>query len=381
MAGSHVVFYISGHGFGHASRQIEIINALIAADPSVTVHVRTSVAAWLFDRTVRGPFVRELRETDTGMLQIDSLSLDVNASIERAASFHATLEERAESEARFLTSIGARLVVADVPPLAFEAAHRANIPSIAITNFTWDWIYEHYTEEIRAAPWLPDRIRQAHSLADAAWRLPMHGGFQGFKTVTDLPFVARHARHDPRIVRERLGLPLDRPAVLLSFSGYGARALDPERVSASGRHVVVATHGYSDGGKLTNQSLDPRATTDDDVVYRLSEPALYAAGLRYEDLVAAVDVVATKPGYGIIAECVANNTAILYTSRGRFAEYEVLVAAMPRFSRCQFLDQKVLQQGGWDDLIDGAISQPEPLEKPATNGAAVAATSILAYRT
>ena len=30
----------------------------------------------------------------------------------------------------------------------------------------------------------------------------------------------------------------------------------------------------------------------------------------------------TKPGYGIISECVANGTAILYTSRGRFAEYE-----------------------------------------------------------
>ena len=30
----------------------------------------------------------------------------------------------------------------------------------------------------------------------------------------------------------------------------------------------------------------------------------------------AADVVVTKPGYGIISECIANDTAILYTSRG-----------------------------------------------------------------
>ena len=40
MAG--VSFYISGHGFGHASRQIEIINALGEASPSTTILIRTS---------------------------------------------------------------------------------------------------------------------------------------------------------------------------------------------------------------------------------------------------------------------------------------------------------------------------------------------------
>ena len=47
----------------------------------------------------------------------------------------------------------------------------------------------------------------------------------------------------------------------------------------------------------------------------------------------AADVVVTKPGYGIIAECLANDTALLYTVRGHFIEYDVLVAAMPRFLR------------------------------------------------
>ena len=57
----------------------------------------------------------------------------------------------------------------------------------------------------------------------------------------------------------------------------------------------------------------------------VEERAFIDSGFRYEDLVAAVDVVVTKPGYGIIAECIAAGTPMLYTSRGDFREYDLLV--------------------------------------------------------
>ena len=42
----------------------------------------------------------------------------------------------------------------------------------------------------------------------------------------------------------------------------------------------------------------------------VNEEAMYDAGVRYEDLVGAAEAVVTKPGYGIISECIANDTAI-----------------------------------------------------------------------
>ena len=62
----------------------------------------------------------------------------------------------------------------------------------------------------------------------------------------------------------------------------------------------------------------------------LSPGSTLPAGLAYQDVVAAADLVITKPGYGIVSECVANGTPLLYTSRGRFVEYDVFVAEMPR---------------------------------------------------
>ncbi|MBP1604413.1 MAG: hypothetical protein H6Q09_1585, partial [Acidobacteria bacterium] len=50
-----LVFFISGHGFGHASRDIEVINAVRALAPDARVIVRTAASRWLFDLTLRTP--------------------------------------------------------------------------------------------------------------------------------------------------------------------------------------------------------------------------------------------------------------------------------------------------------------------------------------
>lgn len=365
MTAPGVAFYVSGHGFGHASRQIEIINALGAASPGTPILIRTSAPRWLFERTLRVPVTLISGEIDTGVVQIDSLHLDAPETIRRADAFYQTLDERARAEARLLHDHRIGCVVADAPPLGCAAAHAAGIESIVVSNFTWDWIYDGYGDELRAAPALRDRLRQTYALAAAGWRLPMYGGFETISPLLDLPFVARHARHSREEVRHVCELPPDRPIALLSFGGYGVRDLDLESLDCRDAVTVLLTHDGSFHDPLP------------DGVAMLAEPDLYGSGLRYEDLVAAVDVVITKPGYGIISECVANRTALLYTSRGRFVEYDVLVREMPRYLRCGYLDHHELFAGRWRAALKALLASPEPPEHPPTNGAEVAARMLL----
>ena len=185
-----VVFYISGHGFGHASRQIEIITALTALRPETPVAIRTNAPRWLFDRALTRPFKFTVFEPDTGVTQVDSLRVNASATIARAWDFHRTLEHKVRDEARLLADHGAALVVGDIPPLAFAAAAAADVPGIGVSNFTWDWIYEHYGDLVATTPDLLPRLRAAYSLGDVALRLPMAGGFQTFRRVVDVPLVA-----------------------------------------------------------------------------------------------------------------------------------------------------------------------------------------------
>lgn len=343
-----IAFYISSHGFGHASRSIEVINAVLDRQPGVRVIIRSAVAPWLVSRTARPGVTLEPVETDTGVVQLDSLNLDEAATLARARQFMATFPERVAAEVAWLRQAGTSVVVADTPALGIAAAHAAGVPGIALGNFTWDWIYSGYAGSAD----LVDPIGEVYRHTTLALRLPMWGGFATMPAVLDMPFVARRSSRDPAEVRSLLGLPAGERLALVSFGGYGVDGLNV----AALRQLA----GY-------------RALLPGDV----DESAMYARGLRYEDLVRAVDIVVSKPGYGIVSECLANDTALLYTSRGHFVEYDVLVAAMPQVLRTAYINQADLLAGQWRRHLDALLSQPAPPEHPATNGAEEAALRIL----
>jgi hypothetical protein len=360
---SPVFFYISGHGFGHAVRQIAIIKALLRSTAGrVRVVVRTSAPAWLFARTLGDSFTLLPGETDTGAVQVDGLRLDEEATIRKATAFYRTLPHRVAAEAAILRSHGAALVVADAPPLACAAAAAAGVPAVVCSNFTWDWIYQPYVASAPSADSLLSAIRLAYTGA-AGWRLPMHGGFDTVDPIVDVPLVARHARADRSIdeLRGALGLPTAVPLALVSFGGYGANDLPLDRLDCFPDWGVVLTVPQPDS---------PLEIAGIEVV---SEELIYSRGLQYEDLVRAVDVVVTKPGYGIVSDCAANNTAVLYTSRGRFAEYDVLVREMPRWVRSTFITQQDLLDGRWKTRLDALHAMPAVRQQPPTDGAAVVA--------
>jgi len=376
MAAPLVVFYVSGHGFGHASRDIEVINALHRLAPAVRVAVRTSAPRWLFDLTLAAPVAWMPAECDTGIVQIDSLRLDVDATLRRADAFHASLPARARAEAALLDELGAALVVGDIPPLAFAAAAASGLPSIALGNFTWDWIYGGY-EEIRDHPNLLPAIANAYAAATSALRLPLGGGFEPFERVERVPFIARRSKRSRDEVRRAFDLPADARLVLASFGGYGLRDIDVARLGSIAGWDVVVTSNVQASRRASDAGVDRLAQAGwPPALHYVDERDIYAAGFRYEDIVTAVDVVATKPGYGIIAECIANGAAMLYTSRGRFVEYDVMVREMPRYLRCEFIANEDLYAGRWEQPLAALMAQPSAPESPRVDGAEVVAEMI-----
>jgi L-arabinokinase len=279
------------------------------------------------------------------------------------------------------------VAVGDIPPVAAAAALAAGIPSVAIGNFTWDWIYESYSDQ--APSELACDIRALYRLATIVLRLPMTGGFAGLESITrDIPFIARHSQRTRDDVRRALGLPPragDKPLVLVSFGGHGVAGLDTTQLDTLTDYTIATTDSQAfaasreryGGARHRAEPVSDHATKPATSLLSISEQQLHDDGLRYEDLVCAADVVVTKPGYGIISEAIANGTALLYTSRGHFAEYDVLVREMPRYLRVEFIEQTQLRNGDWSAALKRLLSQAAPPEKPALNGAEVAAGEIL----
>jgi L-arabinokinase len=205
-----------------------------------------------------------------------------------------------------------------------------------------------------------------------ALRLPMSGGFESFSNVKDIPFIARHASMTREDVCKRLKLPADKPIVLVSFGGYGLSGLETESLGKSKKYTYVSATSVPLSRARKEQPAERKGA-----YISVNEEAMYDSGVRYEDLVGASEVIVSKPGYGIVSECIANEKALLYTSRGHFPEYDVLVEEAPKLLRTAFISQDDLFGGRWEPYLDKLRAQPKPKKKVETNGADVAAEILL----
>jgi L-arabinokinase len=303
---------------------------------------------------------------DTGIVQTNSVTHDDDATTAAAVDFYTTFDERADREADALRADDVGAIVVDIAPLGLAVAARLGVPSVFIANFTWDWIYEGHAGLAATAPRVIDTIRRAHATATIALRLPLSPSFDGtgLGNVRDLPLIARRATHARDETRAHFGLPALRKTALLSFGGYGLSGLDLANIDcADDWDFVVTDRSVSDGAALPH-------------VHPIAELALSSGDFRYEDLVAAADAVITKPGFGIIGECATAGTPMVYTSRGDFREYDVLVEEMPKILRCAFISQSDLFGGRWRVALDAALSRPEPSRRLEPTGAEDAAAVI-----
>jgi L-arabinokinase len=356
-----LVAYVSGHGYGHATRTAEALRVLRERAPSLPMAVRTEAPAFLFER-VGGPIEVQPLACDVGLVQKDALTIDEPATAAAVRSFLAGWDRLVAAEARFLRDSGARLVLGDIPPLAFAAADAASVPSMALGNFSWDWIYRHLARREPALRRAADLAAAAYDRATLLLRLPFTCDLSAFPRVEDVPLIARRPSVDRKDARRRLGLDA-RPAVLLSFGGVGLPGLEPAAFAGLVSHLLLVTGAVAPGAAAN--------------VRRLGTAELQAAGLGYPDLVGACDVVVSKPGYGIVSDCIGARTRLVYTDRGDFPEYPVLVAEMPRYLPVAYVSNEDLRDGRLGEALKQVLAAPFP-DTPRTNGAAVVAEKLLA---
>ncbi len=349
-------YYISGHGLGHASRSCQILNTLHRRHPDVALEAVTAAHPWFLERFLDPSVQVRRRILDLGVLQHDSLVMRERETLLAYREFLPNRQRIVGEEADSLLCEGVSLVAADIPPCAFAAAARAGIPSVGISNFSWDWIYEYMARKFAGFEDVLDSVRGDYACADLLLRLPFSGDFPAFRRIEDIPMVARRARRGAADVRKLLEIPPWKKLGLVSFGGFGLEEFQFKTLSRISGWVFLAETALAE----TAANLRPLPTE----------------GLAYPDLVGASDAVITKPGYGIVSECIANRTPVLYTSRGDFREQSLLVDALHRFGRALEISNEDLRKGQWEEALEGLLALPQPADRIDADGDVAAADRL-----
>lgn len=359
-----VAFYISCHGLGHAMRMKELIARLLDEEPKADIFVMGAMPPWVFEEPPRLPITHRRLLCDIGAVQKDSLHLDVEETLRRNAEFYERIDDLVQSEAAFLRRQRIDLVVGDIPPLAFLAAAAAGVRSVAVGNFSWDWIYEEYVRERPNYGFLIDIARDAYAKADFLLRLPFHGDMGAFRSIRDIPLISRKATLPREEVRRRLGIPPGekRKVVFISMGGHSFSELDADSTADFGDCIFISFFRLS-------RRMRHLVLAED------------RAGIPHPDIVRASDLVISKPGYCTVAECIGNRTPLMYTSRDNFREFPVMEAGVRRYCDSYRLPRRDFHAGRWKKHLDAFFSRSMPFRWPeiGTDGAEIAAHILKTY--
>ncbi|MED6130560.1 D-arabinose 1-dehydrogenase (NAD(P)(+)), variant 2 [Stylosanthes scabra] len=346
-------YYVTGHGFGHATRVAEVVRHLILAGHDV--HVVTAAPEFVFTNEVHSPrlFFRKV-VLECGAVQSDALTVDPLATL--AKYTEETVKPRASilvTEAEWLKSINADLVISDVVSTACRVAADVGIPSVCVANFSWDIIYLDYVlaagPDSRSIVW---QIAEDYSSCNFLIRLPGYCPMPAFRNVIDVPLVVRRLYKSKKEVREELGIADNVKLVILNFGGQPSELKLKEEFLPSGWLCLVC--GASD-------------TQDLPVNFKKLPKNVYTP-----DIIAASDCMIGKLGYGSVSEALAYKCPFVFVHRENFNEEPFLRKMVENYQGGIEMSRNDLFSGHWKPYLEQAMSL-KPSYVESINGGEVAA--------
>jgi len=319
-----VLAFISDHGFGHAARSCVILKTLMEQGISITIV--SAVPRWFFeDKFANTPNRWRLLEekVDVGLFQQDALKSDLPKTAKALDLFWQKPVLKMDKIMAFVGENQPTLTYTDISALGVLVAKRLNIPVVALGNFSWDWIYQdliaHEAESLsnENKQSLKQAIQihqQLYSKVDKLLQLPYPGDFSAFKNADICPinWVGEKHKSSRNQTLSKLKLEPANKYILFSFGGHTLPDFTLENWPE-------------------NCELQPLVITQDKKViprFSRSNHELSEQNITYADVISAASIIVTKPGYGILTDCIFNQIPMIHMPRGRFAEYPTLLQAL-----------------------------------------------------
>ncbi|MBM4127292.1 MAG: hypothetical protein FJ247_08095 [Nitrospira sp.] len=352
---------ISAHGFGHAAQVVPVLNALGRRIPGLRTILRTTVPPSFFQNRLAIPWELSPTRQDIGCVQQGPLTIDVETTWQEHARFHATWDDRIQAEVDAMHRARPDVILADTPYLAIAAGAAAGLPTVGLVSFTWDLVLSEFPAPPNIdGETLIRAMRHAYGQADLALRITPSPHMGVFTRLTDIGPISDPAPSARDALLARLSLRPGERTVLIGFGGIPLGSLPmTELESLSGHRFLF------DGPVPPN---NPKFVSTQSLPF------------SFKTLLASVDLIMSKPGYGTLVEAVTLRTPLVYVRRYNFADEQPLVDYLHQYGRGVELGGADFSAGRWEPALTAAGNLPAPsVPPPPASGAEEAADVLAAY--
>lgn len=321
---------ITNHGFGHATRTAAVLADLQQRSPDIKLILATKAPQWLLEEYIEGNFVYHPRVFDVGVVQVDSLQTDMDATYGAWQQIHDRQGELMAAEVEFMQAHNVDLVFGDMPPMVAEMAKAAGIPCWMAGNFGWDFIYRDWGGKFIE---LADRLSASYSHCDRLFRLPFAEPMSSFPNIQDVGLTGAKPKFTADYLRQKFNLEADRPTALLTFGGLSLEAIPYHNLAKFPEWQFITFDRHAP--ELPNLTQANREPSD---------------RLRPVDLMVVCDRLITKPGYGTLAEALRVNIPVICLTREGFLEAQTLIAGVRNYAHHLIISPQEFYESDWEFL-------------------------------
>ena len=335
----HLLVDISAHGLGHLSQTAPVIEGIQLRVPKLRMTRRSALPRFRLDRAIATTFEHVPEARDFGFVMRNAVDIDLAASAKAYSDFHRYWQEQVAAEASWLTENGVDAVFTNVAYLPLAAAAKAGIPSASLCSINWADLFIHY---FAGEPWaqkIYEEILSAYM--DACCFLRVSPGLPMTNLVRrrDIGAIARVGRRDRPSMSRRLNISEENRWILLAMGGMDFRLPVESWPRVPGLDWLVP-----DAWQVIRE--DARAFDN--------------AGIDFSDMLASVDAVITKPGYGTFVEAACSGVPVLYLQRDDWPETPYLSAWLATNARSRVLTRSSLMRGELIDELTQLWNDPAP---------------------
>lgn len=358
----NVAYYVTGHGFGHATRAIGMIMQLF--DSSCSVEVVSYINNNFFEenlsqRSDKPKFKYHHRCLDIGAIQKDALHVDPFLTLQ---TYHDQIYQNTDAllevEVAFLKEGKFDLVIVDASAIACKAASLAAVPCIILSNFTWDQIYEGIYNEIKdqvpseTRTMYEDMIAECSSQYCSASHYLQYPGEMapppGFPvSPIPLPLACRHSRLPKEAIMARYNIPPEKHVVILGFGGQKSDASWHINDSMLPENWIGLLLG------ATKSMLSPSKVGQIETCTKI---ICIPQDEYIPDLINLATCQVGKLGYGTCSEALYHGIPLIYIPRTFWPEGPPLEALLHQYNAGIRMPEEDFFGGNWEPYLSRGLN-------------------------
>ena len=290
---------LSAHGYGHLAQCAPVINVLQQWQPELSLTVCGGLPREVVAARIDSAFDYCHAELDPVLHMLNAWEVDLDTSRHIYRRFHRDWEHGYQHDLDLLERVSPDLVLADIPYRILSAADRCGIPAVALCSLNWAAIYAAYCEDSSEDRRILEQIMDAYGAADLFLAPVPAMAMPGLDNVVSTGPIARQGSRQQEALRERCAVERTSRLVLVALGGVASRLPLENWPLIEGVSWIIAEAVREHRHDLVGfSSLD----------------------MRFIDVLASVDAVLTKPGYGTYAEAVCHGVPILTIARPDWPE-------------------------------------------------------------